>query len=147
MYRPQHWLILTLLLFCIAHPCLAAKAAPIHFKGRFLGFVEADSRWAIFCVQGDSTFSAGVSAPYVDLFAAAMAGALLDIEADVVDTYEENGEQKPIYGMIGASLNGYTAAKWASDTQRVLGYQRAHKLFHALSDSMVMDEEPLRCKY
>jgi hypothetical protein len=83
----------------------------------------------------------------VDLFCAAMAGAVLDIEAEVVDTYEENGVEHPIYGMVGASLNGYTAKQWASDTQDALGYQRADKIFNALANSMVMGEEPPRCKY
>jgi hypothetical protein len=119
----------------------------MHFRGRFLGFVEGDSRWAVFCVQGDSIFTAGISAASVDRFVAAMAGAELDIEAEVVDTYEENGVQKPIYGMTGASLNGYTAKRWASDTQKALGYQRADKLFNALADSMVMNQAPPRCKY
>jgi len=147
--RSPLWLMLTVLLFAFAgpQPSLAAKPAPVHFKGRFLGFVDGDSRWAVFCVQGDSTVSAGISAPDVDLFVAAMAGALLDIEAEVVDTYEEGGVQRPIYGMIGASLNGYAAENWASDTQQALGYQRAEKLFNALADSMVIDEEPPRCKF
>lgn len=148
MNRFRRILILTAFSLAIACPqsCLGAKAPPIHFKGRFLGFVEGDSRWAVFCVQGDSTFTAGVSAAYVDLFCAAMAGAVLDIEAEAVDTYEEKGVQHPIYGMIGASLNGYTAKQWASDTQKVLGYQRADKLFNALADSMVTEQEPLRCR-
>jgi hypothetical protein len=147
--RRHFWLTLTVLslLFVFAQDSVAGKPASIHFKGRFLGFFEVDSRWAVFCVQGDSTFTAGVSAADVDLFVAAMGGAVLDIEAEVVDTYEENGVQKPIYGMIGASLNGYTAKEWASDTQKALGYQRADKLFNALADSMVMDQEPPRCKY
>lgn len=149
MSRFRHVLIVTAFSLALVCPqtCLGAKPASIHFKGRFLGFVEADSRWAVFCVQKDSTFTAGVSAADVDLFCAAMAGAVLDIEAEVIDTYEENGVEHPIYGMVGASLNGYTAKQWASDTQDALGYHRADKIFNALANSMVMGEEPPRCKY
>lgn len=145
----RHALIVTAFFLALVCPqtCLGAKTAPIHFQGRFLGFVEVDSRWAVFCVKGDSTFTVGVSAAYVDLFCAAMAGAALDIEAEIVDSYEENGSQHPIYGMVGASLNGYTSKQWASDTQRALGHQRADKFFNTLADSMVMGEEPPHCKY
>ena len=81
----RHVLIVTAFSLALVCPrtCLGTKAAPMHFKGRFLGFLEADSRWAVFCVKGDSTFTAGVSAADVDLFCAAMAGAVLDIEAEV----------------------------------------------------------------
>lgn len=124
----------------------AADADAKRLKGKFLGFVEGDSRWAVFCVQGDSLFTAGVSDPYAGLFVAALAGALLDIEVQVVDTYEEDGAQQPIYGLVGASLNGYSAKQWGSDTQLALGHERANRLFEALADSMVSENEPLRCR-
>jgi hypothetical protein len=137
------------LILAAAHPqpSLAAPTEITNFKGRFLGFVEVDHRWAVFCIQGDSVFTVGISNGRAGRFVAALAGAILDIEVKVIDTYEEDGAEKPIYGMTEASLNGYTAAEWESDCERALGYRRAHELFESLADSMVMDREPPTCKH
>lgn len=125
------------------------EASPVHFSGRFLGFVEkGDSEWAVFCVSRDSILTVGVSAPDAGFFVAAHAGARLDIEVKVIDTYtSDSGVAEPIYGMTAATLNGYSARTWWDEMVRVLGWDRAYKASIALETAMVLDREPPSCKY
>jgi hypothetical protein len=153
----HHLSPLRVLAFAASFVCVAAAPArgsqpaeppPIHFSGRFLGFVEGDSQWAVFCVSGDSILTVGISAPDVGFFVAAHAGAKLDIEAKVVDTYtSDTGTVEPIYGMTAATLKGYTAKTWWDEMVRVLGWDRACKAINALSEAMDMEGEPPSCKY
>ena len=143
-------IVLLLSVLAAAYPqaSLASKATSMTFKGRFLGFVEGDSRWAFFCVAGDSILTCGVSDVASGFFVAANAGTELEIEAQVIDTYvSDDGRIEPIYGMTGASLRGYSARKWRAEMVRVLGWDRATKVLSALADFFVVEEEPARCAY
>jgi hypothetical protein len=95
-----------------------------------------DHVWAAFCVPGDSIIWLGVSDLNAAHFAAAHAGTKLDLEASLIDADTTEGVIEPTYGLVGASLGGYTSKAWWSDVVRALGYERAHKVFGALEDSL-----------
>jgi hypothetical protein len=110
---------------------------PTHFGGRFLGFVTTDYQVAVFCVRGDSTRWTYVKNTSAALFVAAHAGTELEItvEAGSEDTLD-TGQIVPEYALTGASLHGYSSDEWWDSLVASLGYERAHKFFNALADSL-----------
>jgi len=109
----------------------------LHVKGRFVGFVDDEWRFAVFCVEGDSTQWFGISHLAVEYFVAAHAGAELDLE---VETAPEDS-RGPTYGLLEASLDGHGSDVWWDNAERALGDQRANKVFSAVADSLVIGND------
>jgi len=146
--------------------CQSAEGPAVkHFRGRFLGFIEDDYEYAVFCVPGDdlpadSTVEYGVSELSAAFFVAAHVGESLDVEVGVVgDDTLETGAVLPEYGLTRASLNDYSARDpsgspvtryrsdlWWADVETTLGYERAHKVFNALVDSLTTHGQP-KCRH
>ena len=146
--------------------CQSAEGPVVtHFKGRFLGFIEDDYQYAVFCVPGndlpgDSTVEYVVSETSAAFFLAAHVGVDLDVEVSVVgDDTLETGAVLPEYGLTRASLKEYSARDpsgspvtryrsdlWWADVETTLGHERAYRVFNALADSLTTDGQP-KCRH
>lgn len=113
------------------------KTPQLNFKGRFVGFVDDEWRFAVFCVQGDSTEWFGISDLAAAYFVATHAGSELDIKVEA--TPEDS--RGPTYGLLEASLDGHNSDAWWENTVRALGDQRAYKVFRTLADSLIIGND------
>ena len=134
----MRWIRLVVCLCCVAaasprqaHPSPAPPTV-VHYTGRFVGFSEGDYVYAAFCI-GDSIVYLGVSETRAAYFVAAHPGTQLDVEARLIS---EVGWEPVEYGLMGASLHGYTSEVWWAGVQQALGYQRAYAVFDSLEASL-----------
>lgn len=135
----MRWIRLIVCLCCVAatsptpsHSRVPASPTVMHFSGRFVGFSEGDYVYAAFCI-GDSIVYLGVSETRAAYFAAAHPGTQLDVEARRIS---EVGWEPVEYGLMRASLHGYTSETWWEGVKQALGYQRAYAVFDSLQASL-----------
>ena len=134
-------LAMAIVLCCVSATSPPAKPEktpePLHFKGRFVGFVDDEWRFAVFCVQGDSTEWFGISDLAAEYFVAAHSGTELDLKVEATP----EGSRGPTYALLEASLDGDSSDAWWDNTVRALGDQRAYRVFRAFSDSLVIGSD------
>ncbi len=96
---------------------------------------------AAFCVEGDSIQWFYVAKTEAAFFVAAHLGSEMKVTVARVSEHADNDE----YGLTEASIDGYGSSEWWSNMLEMLGYERAYKLFNALSDSLEIEDTMPPC--